>query len=639
MKRLITAILSIAIMLPMGVMAAVADSPKIGLPGPIESTEIQIQDLRVTYRFDQVNEPGKSVGAVPVQITAKLHNFGSTQTLEVGIPLVSGYNAAPEIASVYFNGQEQRVERRSGVMFDGILNEMDAAIVRLSLAKDADVIIDIRLQQPIQANILPLIFNTAGAWKDTIPTGTVEAITPFTPANWNLEMRRIESDALVSLTYADNSASYSFQNLEPSAVQDVYWHFANMEALEYFARGNERFQKTQGDAKSFEMMRSGLLDMIPCNGIRMPLVSWWNNMYDTITMGVVASAPEGQERLAKAMELWSDNWHVPNDIDKECSELKQRPDRYKSALSQMLMIPPAERSTIANEALKKHDAYMKELSAKLGDGSVADSTNDELANDENLSEDDRTMLGAWDNRFNNNIPSTGDSSDPTGKVDDNSSFVSSTLAKITNWFPDLSLGSQILLFIFLAVILVVIVTLIIFKWRDGEEIKPPSGYQPTSTTKQSISPSFVSGEAKKDTEKRPDFKPPIASREAPSYPPIPSQPRKPDSFGQNKSEDKSDKSKEQTIQKDTNSEKPKATAFQFSKPGAPAGPVLNNNNEVSKKPETKPADPPWIKKTPEQELIKPTAPPPKPTNNNFPWQKKSDEKKDNEQKPGPTVNI
>jgi hypothetical protein len=633
MKRLITAILSLSIMLPFGATAAMPDSPKIGLPGPLDTTEIQIQDLRVTYRFDQLNEPGKSAGTVPVQITAKLHNFGSTQTLEVGIPLVGANNVAPEVASVYLNGQEQRVQKRDKVKIVGVEDEVLAAVVRITLVKDADVIIDVRMQQPIQGNVLPLLFNTAGAWKENIPSGTIEAITPFKPANWNLEMRHISGDDLVSITYANNSAAYSFQNMEPSITQDVYWHFANMEALEYFARGNERFQKTQGDAKSFEMMRSGLLDMIPCNGVKMPIVSWWRNMYDTVTMGVVASEPEGQGRTAKAMEMWSDNWNVPGNGETECTLLKQRPDRYKAALNQMLAIPPAERSTIANDALKKHDAYIREISEKTGDGSVANSEAEVLAEDENLSTADKALLATWDNRFDDGSKGTGNGTNEPAD-DSKNSFVSSTLASISNWFPKLSVGSQIILFIFLALVLVVIVTLVIVKWKDGDENQPQTGYKP-NTTKSSISPSFIAGESGNTNIKHPDFKPPIAKSEAPAYPPVPNQPRKPDSFAGTSVTQKPEMKKE-PIQPLVI---PQSTAFQFKRPGAPEWPVLNKPNEEKAKSETKPADPPWIKKEPQQELIKPTAPPPKPSNNNFPWQKNNDVKDNNEQKPGPTVNI
>jgi len=638
MKRLITAILSLAVMLPIGAMAAVMDAPKIGLPGPLETAEIQIQDLRVTYRFDRINEPGKSAGTVPVQMTAKLHNFGSTQTLEIGIPLVGANNVAPEVASVYVNGQEQQVQKREKVKLAGIEDETRAAVVKLTLVKDADAIIDIRMQQPIQANVLPLMFNTAGGWKDNIPSGTIEAITPFTPANWNLEMRRMEGDALVAITYADNSAAYSFQNLEPSMAQDIYWHFADMDALEYFARGNERFQKTQGDAKSFEMMRSGLLDMMPCDGVKMPLVSWWRNMYDTVTMGVIASVPEGQERTARAMELWSNNWDVPSAGEAECAELMLRPDRYRAALNQMQQIPAAERSTIANEALKKHEAYVRELSAKLGTGSIADSVADNPADDANLSEEDKLLLANWDNRFNGNA-SGGDGTTGDQSNGEKASIASATMAKISNWFPKLSLGSQILLFTFLALVLVVIVTLIIVRWRDGEDIKPPSGYQPP-TTKSAISPSFIAGGTKETTIKHPDFKPPVTTHEAPAYPPVPNQPRKADSFTQSGVVQKPEVKNDTVISgMPQGGEKPKPTAFQFKKPGAPEGSVLNKTNEEKIIPPVKQANPPWIKKEPQQELIKPTAPPPKPNDNNFPWQKKTDGKTDNEQKPGPTVNI
>ncbi|MBD3281723.1 hypothetical protein GF391_03165, partial [Candidatus Uhrbacteria bacterium] len=79
MKRLFLALMGLLLALPLAGNAAVVEEPKLGLPGPLEPTEIQLQDLRITYRFDRMNEPGKSVGMVPVQLTAKLHNFGSAQ--------------------------------------------------------------------------------------------------------------------------------------------------------------------------------------------------------------------------------------------------------------------------------------------------------------------------------------------------------------------------------------------------------------------------------------------------------------------------------------------------------------------------------------------------------------------------------
>jgi hypothetical protein len=634
MKRLFFAILALTLAVPIAASAAmtVTDSPRLGLPGPVGDTMIQIQDLRVTYRFDQLNEPGKSVGMIPVQMTAKLHNFGSAQSLEIAIPLISSHNVAPEVASFYANGQEQKINRNQKVNLDGN-GDIEAATVRVNLAKEGEVIIDIRLLQPIDGNILPLLFNTASGWKDVIPSGTIEAITPFAPFNWNIELRRVDSDAAVALTYADKSVAYSFQNLIPSSAQDVYWHFANMEALEYFARGNERFQKTQGDEKSYQMMRSGLLDMIPCNGVRMPLASWWRNMYETITLGVISSAPEGQERTARAMELWSDNWHVPSEAERECAELKQRPDKYKTALNQLLMIAPAERSTYANDALKKHDKFVKEMSEKMGDGSITNSEAADLGDDENLSETDRSLLGEWDAGFVNGSKAVDSNTNSEANDDDNESgFVSSTLAAFDKWIPSLTLGSQILLFIFLALILVIIVTFIILRWKEDDTPKAPTVYQTQNTPKKTVAPSFISKNAIAPT-KKPDLKTPSSMRDVPVYPPVPNEPRKADSFKDGKHAQKQAHSVTPPVAKQP--EKPKSTSFKFEKPGAPKGPVLDEAYQ-DKKPAHKPADPPWIKKEPKQELIKPSTPPPKPADNNFPWQKKN---KDNEQPPGPTVNI
>jgi hypothetical protein len=234
------------------------------------------------------------------------------------------------------------------------------------------------------------------------------------------------------------------------------------------------------------MMRTGLLDMIPCNGVRMPLASWWRNMYETVTAGVISMEPEGQQRIAKAMELWSDSWTVPNESNQECLNLKQSPDRYRQALSQMLAIPEAERSTVANDSLNKHEAYMRALSQNAGDGSAVDSQ--ELTQDKNISERDRALMANWDSRFINQSEDSGKADDD--KNNDDKGWASSTITKLQSWFPDLSLGSQILLFIFLAAILIIIVAYIFIRWKEGSETDS-TAYMGTTAVKNPISPYFI----------------------------------------------------------------------------------------------------------------------------------------------------
>lgn len=181
------------------------------------------------------------------------------------------------------------------------------------------------------------------------------------------------------------------------------------------------------------------------------------------------------------------------------------------------------------------------------------------------------------------------------------------------------------------------------RWKEGDQPKPPTVYQSSpSATKKPSAPSFINKDTPVPT-KKPDFKPPIAMRDVPAYPPAPEQPRKPESFGQVNNEKKVLEEKKSTDFKQQNKdakqrEKPNSTGFKFEKPATPKGPILEQKIQ-DKIPENKSSDPPWIKKEAKQELIKPSAPPPKPSDNNFPWQKKSEQKNNNEQPPGPTVNI
>jgi len=196
-----------------------------------------------------------------------------------------------------------------------------------------------------------------------------------------------------------------------------------------------------------------------------------------------------------------------------------------------------------------------------------------------------------------------------------------------------------MLFVFLAIILLVIVVLIIVRWKDGSEIKPPTTYQTQAAPKKTISPSFISNEKGPTTEKKPAYKPPVAMRDVPAYPAVPNEPRKPESFTaqHNKKPDQNKKVNEKPIfDKQKKSQQNKPSNFKFEKPQPPKGPVVPTQNVEQNKPKTKSADPPWLKKEPKQELIKPATPPPKPADNNFPWQTKKD---NNEQPPGPTVNI
>jgi hypothetical protein len=105
----------------------------------------------------------------------------------------------------------------------------------------------------------------------------------------------------------------------------------------------------------------------------------------------------------------------------------------------------------------------------------------------------------------------------------------------------------------------------------------------------------------------------------PKYPPAPNEPRSAESFTGKVNND----------EKRVNPVNENANTFARTS-------VLDE--AYQDKPKDKPlaSDPPWIKKETPQELIKPTAPPPSPSPNNLPWQKKND---NNEQPPGPMVNI
>ena len=165
--------------------------------------------------------------------------------------------------------------------------------------------------------------------------------------------------------------------------------------------------------------------------------------------------------------------------------------------------------------------------------------------------------------------------------------------------------------------LIIVVAFIFIKWKkdSGENSAP---YMGTPAIKNPMSPSFIMPNKNNSNEQ---------GAQAPT---------------------KLTMSMQETLKHQSISDESKNTEPSVPETNTQTMPVINKTEPMIKtqildeayqdKPQEKsiPTDPPWIKKETPQELIKPTAPPPKPTPSNLPWQKQND---DNEQPPGPMVNI
>jgi len=465
------AALALMLMPVLAVNAQTISDVSIGLPGPTQASQIQITDMRTTYRFDQINQLGKENSKVPVQLTVKLHNPSSRQELTLGIPVDSAGGQQAALTSLFINGQEQHPAAAREIQLAGVDESLRALTVTLNMSENSDAIIDMRFNQPSDEKSFGFFMHTAHGWSGPIVNGAIEAILPYDTTNWNVSLRKIESDEIVPLSYSGRSASWSFTDLDPVTANDVYWQITDPDAMSYFERGNTRWKDTRGDAESYDMLYSALMDMKPCEGVKIPLASWWNNIYETIANGKINSAPEGQERLQKALELWSYNWSIPSNEADDCVAFVQRPELYKNNLQQLLAISSDQRSSATNDALKKHFKFLHTLSEKLGDNSLAAHAKEfgkdtDPVNVVGISETDKALFAKWDARFARAQTAAEATGTSGASAFAPSAMVSSTVNKIVNFFPALSFRTQVILFALLVLAVLILAGYIILGWKE-----------------------------------------------------------------------------------------------------------------------------------------------------------------------------
>ncbi len=480
------------LVLPLAGASAQTPSWHLGLIGTSAETPVQINEMRVTYRFDQM-DAGKTHNSVPVQMTYRLHNPGSAQTFELAIPLAGQSDMRPEITAVFINGVEQPLSGAVNHTYASTNLNLPSMTLTLSMAPGADQIVDIRALQPVDQEIIRFAFQTGKAWSGTIASGSLEAIFPYTAANWNVTLRRLNSEqTMIPLVYAGNSAKWEFNNLDARTADDVYWTHANISAITYFDQGHEKWKMDNNDPEAYAMLHRALLDMIPCAGRTMPLASWWDSMYETITTGLIATeVPEGQEQWMKSMERWSAGWTVMR-TDNECTALQWRPARYAMSVKQLLEVPLDQRSADMRRALDNHYKFLRKLVAYTGESSLQDDPNnlpstDPFANP-NLSEADRLMLSQWDQRFASAVPAAQAPTSTAGTTptQDKTSLtqnVSSTINNLLDKLPRLSFGTQMIVFGIIALIVIIIIGLIVFKWQENPKLPDrPNDFKPKPPT-------------------------------------------------------------------------------------------------------------------------------------------------------------
>lgn len=481
------------LVLPLAGASAQAPAWQLGLIGASAETPVQINELRVTYRFDQM-DAGKTHNSVPVQMTYRLHNPGSAQSFELAIPLAGQQDMQPAITAVFINGMEQPLSGAVNHTYASTNLNAPSMVLNLSMAPGADQIVDIRALQPVDQATLRFAFQTGKAWSGTITAGSLEAIFPYTAANWNVTLRRMDNEqTLIPLTYSGQSAKWEFNNLDARTAPDVYWTYANISAITYFDQGHAKWKMDNNDPEAYAMLHRALLDMIPCAGRTMPLVSWWDSMYETITTGLIATeVPEGQEQWMKSMERWSAGWTVMR-TDNECTAKQWRPARYALSVKQLLEVPVDQRSADMRQALDNHYKFLRKLVAYTGENSLGDNPNNipsaDPLGDLKLSEADRLMLSQWDQRFASPVPDV--QAPPTGTAgtaptQDKTSFtqnVSSTLNNLLDKLPRLSFGTQMILFGIIALIVIIIIGLIVFKWQENPKLpERPADFKPKPPT-------------------------------------------------------------------------------------------------------------------------------------------------------------
>ncbi|MDD5438541.1 MAG: hypothetical protein PHC70_05390 [Patescibacteria group bacterium] len=544
LKRCLISIGAFLALLPIGASAQQVNLPglQLGMIGTANQTPVQISEARVTYRFDQ-GGTGKAAQAVPVQMTYRLHNPSATQTMEVYVPVAGQEGDAPEITAIFVNGKEQPLSAPANQKYYGLDQPIRSIAFSLTLPKDADAIVDVRALQPITGENIPFAFQTAKAWADKIPTGTLEAFFTFTTANWNVALRELKQEpTLVPITYSGKTAAWNFSNLDAKTSSDVFWQTANLEAMAYYEQGLDLWRQNNNDPQAYKTLKGALLDMIPCHGEQMPLATWWNSMLDTANVGILSALPPGDAQDTKAMEIFSNNWTMPQGEDKSCIAMQQRPDRYRSAFGYIMQVPQDQRSETDNQALEKHYAFLNKLTTVMGENSLGLDPNNIPSTDpfgnSKLSDKDKQLLAIWDYRFGGSRPSeqtstsTGQTTTPTNI----GSSVSSTLANLFQKLPKLSFRTQVVLFAILALIVLIIIGFIVFKWQETPTVperkdngpSPFGGPKPTPTVPllgrglgsrpdltQPQSP--ISKEEKSKNEPENIFKPPAP----PVPPPVP----------------------------------------------------------------------------------------------------------------------
>ncbi len=465
-----------------GFSAKAATIPGIGLPGPVSKTNLEISELRITYRFDQQNSQGKAQQAIPVQMTFRVHNAGKSETVKIAIPVGAVDGRWAELAAIYVNGKELPLPKLTDVSLPDA-DGMRAATFNLTVFDNADAIVDIRLNQPQSTVGYAFRLGTGANWNGSL-TGSLEALFPYNAQNWNTVLRKTNNDEMIPVAYSGHSVTWNFSNLRPATENDAYWILADPASMEYFDRGTKLYTETRGNLESYEMMLNALLDMVPCNDVRMPMAPWWTNTHQTVATGIISLQPNESLQLSKALELWSANWTAANGQDKACIEMRQSPDRYRSVLRQIMAMPNDQRSSELQNALELHAKFLKNLSATLGGNSLASTTStQELLSAsilDKVSPQDKTILANWDDRFAGSASSKNAAS----------SSVNSAFKLSKTW--------QIVIYSILALLVLIGIAIIATRWKEED---PRTAYDVPRTTSEGDQSSDLFMKIKSDEKK------------------------------------------------------------------------------------------------------------------------------------------
>lgn len=459
---------------------------QLGVIGTADKSFVEIAEMRVTYRFDQIGT-GKSAQAVPVQMTYRLHNPGATQSIEVYIPVTGPNDEVPVVTTVYVNGREQPIGKSQNKNYAGIESDIPSFSFNLTLAKDADAIIDIRALQPIMGENIPFAFQTGRGWSNNITSGTLEAFFPFTTANWNVALRELKAEpTLIPLTYSGKNTSWTFSEKDLQTSSDIFWQVADLENMAYYEQGLDTWRADNTDHQAYIALHRALLDLTPCHGDQLPLATWWNNMYETVSVGILVSF-QGEDQARQAMELYSAGYKVAQGDNAACVAMQQRPERYRAAAKSLLAIPNDQRSAAVLNALDKHFQFLRKLVAQKGENSLQDDPNNipitDPYGDSKLSATDKQLLLQWDNRFSSEQAQSSGDGQQVGQKSATSivSSVTSTINNILQKLPHLSFGTQVILLSLLALLILAIIGFIIFRWQET----PTLPERPKDTTNTS----------------------------------------------------------------------------------------------------------------------------------------------------------